>query len=402
MKSATVAFGLFAGLSSAYGHHGHLHAPYVRRNETLPTPSTTLTVAITSVHTITSCAPTITNCPVNAGNSTGPVVVTEVIDLTTVVCPVTEATSISSSVVDAHSSGLVTGTTHILTSTDNSPAETPAPSSGAGLTVYPTVGTSDATLTMTIGPEGSQSVSVTTIHSTFTQIVTVITSPLPSSGSGNSGNSGNSGGSGSGGSDNGDVTSQEGTTTTTITTTSTRTVTVPGSTSTSTVIGSGSDSGSGTPPVSGEAECSPVTVTVTEAAPASTVYVTVGGNSAGYPTGIKVPTDVGAAATPTSSTDASPTGTNGGNSGNGGNGGNSGNGGNGGDETGNDDECPPEETDDADDDECPPEETGGDVTATTTATVIPTSFPAPSSFPAPTGYPVPTGYPTFQRRHALY
>ncbi|KAH8157342.1 hypothetical protein CIB48_g10899, partial [Xylaria polymorpha] len=201
MKSTTVAFGLFAGLTSAYNHHArHVHAPYLRRNETAAAPSTTLTVAITSVHTITSCAPTITNCPANAGNSTGPVTVTEVIDLTTVVCPVTEATSISSSVIDAHSSGLVTGTTHVLTSTDDSPEQTPAPSSGAGggLTVYPTVNTGDSTLTMTLGPEGSQSITVTTIHSTFTQLVTITESPLPSSTSDSSAGNGGNSGSGSG------------------------------------------------------------------------------------------------------------------------------------------------------------------------------------------------------------
>ncbi|KAI0485492.1 hypothetical protein F4859DRAFT_384665 [Xylaria cf. heliscus] len=378
MKSTTVAFGLFAGLASAYNHHArHVHAPYVRRNETAA-PSTTLTVAITSVHTITSCAPTITNCPANAGNSTGPVTVTEVIDLTTTVCPVAEATSISSSVVDAHSSGLVTGTTHVLTTTSDSPVQTPAPSSGAGVSVYPTVGSQDATLTMTLGPEGSQSITVTTIHSTFTQMVTITESPLPSS---SSDSSAGTGGSGNGGSGNGgDVTSEEGTTTTTLTSTSTRTVTVPGSASTSTVIGSGSGSdsgngnGSGSPSVSDQAECAPVTVTVTETSPASTVYVTVGGNSGNsgnsgsYPTGVKVPTDVGSEATSTA-TAASPTGS--------------------------------DESDNGSGDECPPDETDSDVTATATATVIP--YPTGSgNGTVPTGYPVGTGVPTLKRRHALY
>ncbi|KAF2964802.1 hypothetical protein GQX73_g8760 [Xylaria multiplex] len=370
MKSTTVAFGLFAGLASAYNHHPrHMHAPYVRRNETaVAAPSTTLTVAITSVHTITSCAPTITNCPANAANSTGPVTVTEVIDLTTVVCPVTDATSISSSVVGAHSSGLIPGTTRVLTTTDNSPVETPAPSSGEGLSVYPTVTTGDATFTMTLGPEGSQSVTVTTIHSTFTQIVTITSSPLPSAGSDSSSGSG-----GSGDSDNGsDITSEEGTTTTTKTTTSTRTVTVPGSTSTSTVIGSGSDSsnsGSG----SDSGECVPVTVTVTEAAPASTVYVTIGGNASGYPTGIKN-VDESAAATPTV-TAASPSETNDSSSGSD-------------DEAGDDGECVPEE-----------EETSSDATVIATATVVP--YPSGNGT-LPTGYPVGTAAPKLQQRHPLY
>ncbi|KAJ8123059.1 hypothetical protein ONZ43_g896 [Nemania bipapillata] len=343
MKSATVAFGLFAGLASAYNHHArHIHAPFVRRNETAAAPSTTLTVAITSVHTITSCAPTITNCPAHVGNSTGPVTVTEVIDLTTTVCPVAEATSISSSVVDAHSSGLVTGTTHILTTGDNSPAQTPAPSSGAGLTVYPT---SDSTLTMTLGAEGSQSVSVTTIHSTFTQVVTIISSPVPSS-------------AGSVGAE--DVTSVEGTTTTTSTTTSTRTVTIAGATSTATVVGSGSGSGSDSPSVSDAAVCSAVTVTVTETAPASTVYVTIGGSAATSTVSAESATTTGATAT-----------------------------GSDGEGEGDDNECPPEET-----------SSDADVTLTATATVVP--YPTGGNGTVPTGYPVGTGTPAAQRRHPLY
>lgn len=358
MKSTIVAFGLFAGLASAFNHHArHVHAPFIRRNETTAAPSTTLTVAITSVHTITSCAPTITNCPANAGNSSGPVTVTEVIDLTTTVCPVADATSISSSVVDAHSSGLVTGTTHILTSSDNSPAQTPAPSSGAGLPGYPTATSGEAIPTLSVGPEGSQPVTVTTLHSTFTEVVTITASPLPSSGSGAEGGSG------------GDITSEEGTTTTTLTTTSTRTVTVPGSTSTSTVIGSDSSSGAGSnaPSVTGEAECSAVTVTVTQAAPASTVYITVGSsNSAGYPTG-NVPSGDETAAATSSANTASPTGTDGNGSGS----------------------SPGESSSDV------------DVTVTATATVIP--YPTGNgNGTLPASYPVGTGYPTLQRRHALY
>lgn len=367
MKSATVAFGLFAGLASAFNHHArHMHAPYLRRNDTAPAPSTTLTVAITSVHTITSCAPTITNCPANAGNSSGPVTVTEVIDLTTTVCPVAQATSISSSIVDAHSSGLVTGTTHILTTSDNSPAQTPAPSSGAGLTAYPTATSGEAIPTLSVGPEGSQPVTVTTLHSTVTEVVTFTASPLPSSGSGAEGGSGGSGDSNNGG----DVTTQEGTTTTTLTTTSTLTVTVPSSTST--VIGSDSSSGAGSsvPSITGEAECSPVTVTVTQAAPASTVYITVGnGNSAGYPTGGNVPSGHETAAAVSSSNAASPTGTNDNGSGSG--------------------SAPEESSSDV------------DVTVTATATVVP--YPTGNgNGTLPTAYPVGTGYPTLQRRHALY
>ncbi|KAI1106491.1 hypothetical protein F4804DRAFT_31047 [Jackrogersella minutella] len=177
MKSTTVAFGLFAGIASAsYNHPRHFHNPYWRRNETAP--STTLTVAVTSVHTITSCAPTITNCPANAGNGTG-AVVTEVIDLTTTVCPVTAIGSISSSLVGAHSSGLIPGSTRtvIPTATSSAAAEGTTPASG-GVSVYPSFNTVPQTVTMTVGPESSRSVLVTTIQSTQTQMVTVTAVPV--------------------------------------------------------------------------------------------------------------------------------------------------------------------------------------------------------------------------------
>ncbi|OTA95197.1 hypothetical protein M434DRAFT_227391 [Hypoxylon sp. CO27-5] len=279
MKSATVAFGLFAGMASAsYNHHPrHFHNPYWRRNET-DAASTTLTVAVTTVHTITSCAPTITNCPANSGNSTGPAVVTEVIDLTTTVCPVTAAESISSSMVGAHSSGLITGSTRTVSATPTStgaasPEGTQPGNAGnsgnsgnTGASAYPSVGTVDQTVTMTLGPESSRSVLVTTLKSTFTQMVTVTAVPVAS-------NSGNSpAGSGS----EGGVTSQEGTTTTTMTSTGTRTVTVAPAGSSSGVSaeetgsgnnsgsGNGNGSGNGSGSGSGEGECVASTVTVTE------------------------------------------------------------------------------------------------------------------------------------------
>ncbi|KAI1207325.1 uncharacterized protein F4807DRAFT_184696 [Annulohypoxylon truncatum] len=69
---------------------------------------TTLTVNVTSISTIISCAPTITDCPAasnTAALSTLPseavstILVTSVVDITTTVCPVTEVSKISSSIV---------------------------------------------------------------------------------------------------------------------------------------------------------------------------------------------------------------------------------------------------------------------------------------------------------------
>lgn len=66
MKSTTVALGLLAGVASAsYNHPRHFHSPkpfYRRDNgtESAAAAQTTLTVQVTSVYTVTSCAATVT------------------------------------------------------------------------------------------------------------------------------------------------------------------------------------------------------------------------------------------------------------------------------------------------------------------------------------------------------
>lgn len=86
---------------------------------------TTLIVQATSIYTAISCAPTITNCPgrnVTASFSQLPegmstVLVTEIINLSTTVCPVTAAESISSSILSAAASGGLNGKTVMPSST---------------------------------------------------------------------------------------------------------------------------------------------------------------------------------------------------------------------------------------------------------------------------------------------
>ncbi|KAJ3568788.1 hypothetical protein NPX13_g6299 [Xylaria arbuscula] len=122
---------------------------------------TTITVSATSIQTIISCAPTVTNCPVSSG-STGPVtslptslpegvstvIVTTVIGVTTTVCPVTEVPAISSSVLASFSSSI--------------PAETSVASSvGAIGTNTPNV--SIITVTTGEGSETSEVISTMTI-----------------------------------------------------------------------------------------------------------------------------------------------------------------------------------------------------------------------------------------------
>lgn len=94
-------------------------------NGTVPTPAaeqlTTLTVLSTQVRTVISCAPTVTNCPADSSSlsdlaSTAPeqvstVLVTDVVQLATTICPVTAAESVSSSVISVAATGGITGTT---------------------------------------------------------------------------------------------------------------------------------------------------------------------------------------------------------------------------------------------------------------------------------------------------
>ncbi|KAK6088320.1 hypothetical protein SCUP234_00808 [Seiridium cupressi] len=358
MKSTTVALGLLAGVASAsYNHPRHFHAPrpyYRRDNGTEPT-QTTLTVQVTQVHTltgqVTSCAPTVTDCPARLANGTAAAtgdlttdVVTQVVDLTTTICPVTAAESVSSAIVAQHSSGLITGTTHDVTAT--------ASSGNSGVTVSPSVGTTDVPITYTVGPESSRSVITTTIHSTYTQQVTVTKTK-----SGSTSESDSPAGSEGAGA------SSEGTTTTTSTSTGTRTVTISkASTATATASATGystsenSATGSSGDSSDSDSGSCPEAVTVTVTVPASTVYITQTAASG----------SASAAATGTSSSDNSATGS----------------------DSGADDS---DDSDDSgDSDECDASETdAGVVTATQVATVVP--YPVGSQNGT---YPTPTAAPT--------
>ncbi|KAL2276264.1 hypothetical protein FJTKL_01028 [Diaporthe vaccinii] len=123
-------------------------APAPIANGTLPTSAqeqlTTLTVLSTQVRTVISCAPTVTNCPADSSSlsnlaSTAPdqvstVLVTDVVQLATTICPVTAAESVSSSVISVAATGGITGTT--ITQSASLPGSLPtdaAPSpSGTG------------------------------------------------------------------------------------------------------------------------------------------------------------------------------------------------------------------------------------------------------------------------------
>ncbi|KAJ2963675.1 hypothetical protein NQ176_g10845 [Zarea fungicola] len=262
MKSTFALIGTYAALASAYTPGRHLHFPRGNGTMTSTTSSstssveatsistgtgtstsisaplttgpastaddvTTLTVKVTHTSTIISCAATVTNCPAGKPEMSNipesdrqTKTVTQTVDLTTTVCPVAEASSISKQIVEKHSSA--------------------APSQTAGGDQAPktTDIVSTTTVTMTLGSGNMKSVVPTVITSTYKSTIT-----------------------------------PEETITTTATSTTTKTVTITRSRTPANTAASESQAdaiGGGSP--------STVTVTVaqtTVTAPASTVYVTV-------------------------------------------------------------------------------------------------------------------------------
>lgn len=227
MKYSTAIVGALAAVANANMYPGHKHFP--RANATVASsadPITTLTVTATKLHTITSCLPTVTNCPVGKNMTKIPEsdrvvkTVTDTVILATTVCPVSDVAKITSSLHSQHSNGEITGSTV-------KPTGLPS-----GYTTKVVPQTNVKTLTMTLGPEGSQTVKQSVVTSVVEATITV---PCDK---------------------------EEPTTTTTATRTSTRTITV-------------APNPTRGPEVSGQSCNAATTVTETVTAPASTVYVTV-------------------------------------------------------------------------------------------------------------------------------
>ncbi|TDZ17483.1 hypothetical protein Cob_v009666 [Colletotrichum orbiculare MAFF 240422] len=404
MKSAVAAVGLLASLASAASHQPR-HFHWRRDNSTVPVSApagyTTLTVEITEIATVTSCAPTVTDCPARSANASATdlstYIVTNVVVLTETICPVTEADKISKSLVDQHSTGGLTGSTRtapVGAPTPSAPApggavptgvasqtasaqeptvtsppsgddedddyDCPADEGEVETTVTKIVSTK--TLTMTVG-KGSTASVITTAVETTAESTILITKPysegaekptasIPAAGS-----------------VTGVTGAEEPTTTVTQTSTGTRTVTVkrPGASEPASP-GSGSGSGSG----SGE-ECVASTVTVT--APASTVYVTIGGGASSVPTAPvngngdggdygSEPSKTASAQIPTTTgTDA--------------------------EDEDDDADCPADESDDSSsddsDDECPADEETVTLSTTVTVAPYPTNGTLSSGSAKPTG-----------------
>ncbi|KAJ4391117.1 hypothetical protein N0V93_004732 [Gnomoniopsis smithogilvyi] len=136
---------------------------------------TTLTVLTTSIHTVLSCAPFVTNCPANSAVPTSLPegvsisLVTETIELSTTIYPVTAAEALSASILSAAATGLHSGKTLLPTQT---------PSTGDALTTLTVRSTSirtavscaptvtscpvrNATALLTRLPEGMSTVLIT-------------------------------------------------------------------------------------------------------------------------------------------------------------------------------------------------------------------------------------------------
>ncbi|KAK6702834.1 hypothetical protein SNK04_012731 [Fusarium graminearum] len=263
MKSVVASIGMIAAVANAYQFPQHAH---YRRDYNGTDSQTTLTVKTTVVETITSCAPTVTNCPSRDQTAIAQLpesdkttlTATHTVILTEVVCPVADASSIYTSVLQHAETGGVTG----KTITADVPMNTGD---------Y----TTDQVVTLTQGEE----TITTTIHKTIQKTLTVPAGPEVT----DDGSKGNG------------TPEDDTTTTTTKTTTGTITKTIQrvdetgpatggdngystgkseddGSKGTGNGNGNGSNNG-GSNNGNGNGECSPETVTVT--APASTVYVTV-------------------------------------------------------------------------------------------------------------------------------
>ncbi|KAM3454071.1 hypothetical protein MY3296_003339 [Beauveria thailandica] len=115
MKSTFALVGAYAALASAFTPGRHLHFPRGNGTTTTAAPSpqgplTTLTVKETRTSTIISCSSTVTNCPAGPGITAVPETdretktVTQTVDLTTIVCPVSEASTISEKIISQHKS----------------------------------------------------------------------------------------------------------------------------------------------------------------------------------------------------------------------------------------------------------------------------------------------------------
>jgi hypothetical protein len=170
MQFSKLSVVFFAALVSASNGHFHgRHHHFGRRqygNETgISGPQMTIsTIYETQTFTITSCAPTVTDCPAESTK-----LVTSIVAVSTTVCPVTEAGGYAastppSSIVAPISTGVY-------------PSEaTVAPSTPVESVVTKVTNT---TLTYTLGSGSSTTIVTTTIQHTSTETITKVNIAAP-------------------------------------------------------------------------------------------------------------------------------------------------------------------------------------------------------------------------------
>ena len=170
MQFSKLSVVFFAALASASNGHFHgRHHHFGRRqygNETgISGPRmTTSTVYETQTFTITSCAPTVTDCPAESTK-----VVTSVVAVSTTVCPVTEAGGYAASTPP--SSIVAPISTGVYSSEGAVAASAPTESVVTKVT--------NTTLTYTLGSGSSTTIVTTTIQHTSTETLTKVNIAVP-------------------------------------------------------------------------------------------------------------------------------------------------------------------------------------------------------------------------------
>ncbi|KAG6008522.1 hypothetical protein E4U21_004362 [Claviceps maximensis] len=177
MKTTFTALGMLVAVASAYGPGRVLH---FRRNDTQD--MTTLSFKTTHIHTIISCAPTITNCPAHATDiATLPdhdkitKVITDTDAVSTTVCSSTDAAQISSSVLAkaASSSGPApTDVTTTVTNVVTSKTYTMVMGTGPGASVATRTIRTTSQMTLTIPNTGATAAPAATSDRTTTEWAT--------------------------------------------------------------------------------------------------------------------------------------------------------------------------------------------------------------------------------------
>ncbi|RDW78329.1 hypothetical protein BP5796_06181 [Coleophoma crateriformis] len=159
--------------------------PVAEATPTPPPANMISTIYTTKIYTITSCAPSVTNCPARIGLTT-----TEIIPISTITYPIKPAytTVIYATYIDVCPTGLTTVTTTTTLTLPSTPAH-PVTIPMVTTEKVATFGDQSVTVTCTVpAPDSSEQAGLPVPNAT--KIVSVLPGSLPAGGSGSSGASG--------------------------------------------------------------------------------------------------------------------------------------------------------------------------------------------------------------------